>query len=358
MIRLQEHLEAINPHSELHNLAEDHWNFLNPTKKTDGNFRANSLCGKIDKYYSEIAKSNDYLLKIADGDLQKRARHKKFFQYLRNKDYEKLKLLIKAIPGELERIRGEIYSILEKEDINSGTDNEPIQTNFGTLLSKKIFNYSGFRKTAFCRSQVEKLGVIHTTCPYCNYHFIDVTDISNENDKENIKRAYLDLDHFMPKSQNPFFALSFYNLIPSCHTCNSGEKKSKPFSPNTHVNPFDKSFDDYYIFKLNENYLADNSIDEPVLLEFKAGKSDSNASDLRLHQRFKNGVYSEALTIVNNYLEYSHCLDLEESESKEMFVKMILDHTPVKSSHILNFARGKLHRDLINQIDVSGLLDE
>lgn len=50
------------------------------------------------------------------------------------------------------------------------------------------------------------------TCPYCNRNYIYSLS-KNRSIKPQI-------DHFYPKSKYPFFGVSYYNLIPSCETCN------------------------------------------------------------------------------------------------------------------------------------------
>jgi HNH endonuclease len=75
---------------------------------------------------------------------------------------------------------------------------------------------------------IESLGI--QVCPYCNRNFI--YNLKN-------KRATYQLDHFYPQSDYPFLALSFYNLIPSCPTCNGlMQKKEKTVK----VNPYDQGF--------------------------------------------------------------------------------------------------------------------
>lgn len=67
------------------------------------------------------------------------------------------------------------------------------------------------------------------TCPYCNRHYTFTLD-------ENIKVAP-EFDHFYDKANHPLLAVSFYNLVPSCHTCNhvKGTKK-------VNINPYFAGF--------------------------------------------------------------------------------------------------------------------
>jgi hypothetical protein len=50
-------------------------------------------------------------------------------------------------------------------------------------------------------------------------------------DLKNLKKDknHFTLDHFIPKSKFPYFALSLYNLIPSCYSCNSKFKGAMEF---------------------------------------------------------------------------------------------------------------------------------
>ena len=57
-------------------------------------------------------------------------------------------------------------------------------------------------------------------CPYCNRNYIfNFT-------KDNTKKATAQLDHFFDKKDYPYLAVSLYNLVPSCSTCNQ-RKSSK-----------------------------------------------------------------------------------------------------------------------------------
>lgn len=69
---------------------------------------------------------------------------------------------------------------------------------------------------------VKKSGLF--VCPYCNRNYINCRD----------QRMGSQLDHFYPKSKYPFFAISLFNLIPSCSVCNH-MKREKAIS----ASPFD-----------------------------------------------------------------------------------------------------------------------
>lgn len=79
-------------------------------------------------------------------------------------------------------------------------------------------------------------------CPYCNRQFIDPIAIKNEENEEIEKRYNTgDLDHILPKSQYPLYAVSLWNLTPCCKTCNETFKSSDE-SPI--LNPWEDGFGD------------------------------------------------------------------------------------------------------------------
>lgn len=67
------------------------------------------------------------------------------------------------------------------------------------------------------------------TCPYCNRQFI-YTFKGRANERP-------ELDHFYPKNKYPLFCISFYNLIPSCHSCNHIKLEEE-----IGVNPYKQAF--------------------------------------------------------------------------------------------------------------------
>jgi len=80
---------------------------------------------------------------------------------------------------------------------------------------------------------VKKLNV--STCPYCNRNTIYNLEKSNGRTSE--------IDHFYPKEKYPYFAISFYNLIPSCKVCNKLKMEEE-----INIHPYEESFNEHFKF--------------------------------------------------------------------------------------------------------------
>jgi hypothetical protein len=155
---------------------------------------------------------------------------------------------------------------------------------------KKIFKYDNKFQSPISKFFEENLQT--RTCYYCNIHFVNEYKV----DEEEYKNEFT-LDHYYDKSTYPYLALSLYNLVPSCYTCNSklkGTEEFKNLAPNSknfdfhervkfklfldsscqnlHIKSKDdididlkEQFSDIYakyieVFKLNERYKAHKDI--------------------------------------------------------------------------------------------------
>ncbi|WP_289665630.1 hypothetical protein [Flavobacterium panacagri] len=86
------------------------------------------------------------------------------------------------------------------------------------------------------------------TCLYCNRNYV----ITVINSGKNFIRA--EIDHFFAQSSYPILALSFYNLIPSCHICNSNLKKATNISLINNLHPYVHNYCDEkvkFTYKVN-----------------------------------------------------------------------------------------------------------
>jgi len=122
-------------------------------------------------------------------------------------------------------------------------------------------------------------------CPYCNIN-ATYTVITQNNKK--ITRP--EFDHFYDKDSNPILALSFYNLIPSCHICNSTLKGTEEFSNKTHLNPYSENFDEVAKFRLRiENSKFYHSV-EGFSIELKSEdrRANNNIKSFELDTLYQN----------------------------------------------------------------------
>ncbi|WP_052444711.1 HNH endonuclease [Flammeovirga sp. OC4] len=128
-------------------------------------------------------------------------------------------------------VKNQLYSINKKK------------LKRGGFLNKiyEIFDYENFSKSKGYEF-VKSLNL--PVCPYCNRQYISIEG----NDK--LKGTRPDIDHFFPKSKYPYFALSIYNLIPSCKVCNSSFKGAKDFFILEHIHPYFENFGSGAVFKM------------------------------------------------------------------------------------------------------------
>lgn len=110
-------------------------------------------------------------------------------------------------------------------------------TKVGQFYSRvfSVFDYNDFIKESkswYAYDLTRELGI--NVCPYCNRNYIH-TSINEHG------RTRAELDHFYPKSKYPFLSISLYNLVPSCHVCNSNLKKAKDFYSERHLHPYENN---------------------------------------------------------------------------------------------------------------------
>lgn len=137
------------------------------------------------------------------------------------------------------------------------------------------------------------------TCFYCNKDFITNFDADK-------KVSTFQLDHFFDKDTYPYLALSFYNLIPSCPTCNSSKVKGtyntftrdnrmKEFKNETCIAPNSENFDFHQKvkFKLllddsckNLHIKSKDDIDITLKEQF-TNKYDKYIEIFKLNERYK-----------------------------------------------------------------------
>ena len=102
---------------------------------------------------------------------------------------------------------------------------------------KKLFRYSQLSRIN--KSNPEKISywlqrqLQVPVCPFCNR--IYTTTLF----RESVRPAF---DHFFPRSEYPYLAVSLFNLIPICDICN----KAKSDRIDSIIYPYDESFDECF----------------------------------------------------------------------------------------------------------------
>jgi len=246
--------------------------------------------------YSEGVKDEYYEL-IANSKMQtfkNRTFESYYNQYVKSKvGYELRELLC-----------GDYEKLLEiKRDIGTKYSS---QKN----IIKELFNYDRSKSKMFTPKLSKLQPKIATfieeklevdTCYFCNIEFINKFKKSDGKFKNGFT-----LDHFIDKGKYPFFALSLYNLIPSCYTCNSkvkGPDEINNLSPSS-VN-FD--FDDKVKFRTfidNENLQLDEEQDFILMLKEDFSLEYKEYIDgFMLNERYEYHKY-KVIEMINKRKEY------------------------------------------------------
>ena len=144
---------------------------------------------------------------------------------------------------------------------------------------KDIYSYNGKRYNAYTLCELLNINV----CPYCNKNYI--VTIADEDNNIFTRPT---LDHFLDKATYPFFALSLYNLIPSCHICNSHIKGSTPFEMTRHIHPYFDDFNSIKKFAVNKNLLSLIHKERDFKIVFKDKKRISNNDRVKADNHIKD----------------------------------------------------------------------
>lgn len=142
------------------------------------------------------------------------------------------------------------------------------------------------------------------TCPYCNRAFIY--------SYEGIRRERPELDHFYPKAAFPMFCLSFYNLIPVCHSCNHVKLEDE-----IGVNPYAGAFSSRFVITDKTGAQLSKSkiyhlTEKEILLQFEnpTAKEKENIRVLGLED-----VYNKHTDYVKELIDKTMAYDTHAREA-------------------------------------------
>ncbi|WP_299110447.1 hypothetical protein [uncultured Winogradskyella sp.] len=169
-----------------------------------------------------------------------------------------IKEIIEAKPRRLLELNGELLTAFT---IQHGKTTDDFRRN-----AKNLFLNSGY-KVWFLTDEnsgekwnyrLARLLDKHT-CTYCNREYTFVL----RNPSGIGKGMVPQIDHWFAKTDYPLLAISFYNLIPSCGTCNT-IKSSTNLNLIDHLHPYvDSNISSTYEF----SYLPITNIDNRIILK-------------------------------------------------------------------------------------------
>lgn len=180
------------------------------------------------------------------------------------------------------------------------------------------------------------------TCPYCNRAYTFTVRAKGTTRPE--------FDHFLPKSKFPYFALSFYNLVPSCLVCNhlKGDKI-------INIHPYEKEFGNDYKFQLDPlEIMIENEVSE---VKIKPDQNNKNIGVFMLNELYKNHL-DYINEIVNKAKAYNadyydslidsfHQLGARPSEINRYIWGCYLDVAEQNKRPL-----SKLTKDILDQLDI------
>lgn len=177
----------------------------------------NDLNSWVASHVQELASEKDAFLKIMIGE----------FSFLKN-----LKEFLDYFVAEEPRLAEYLKKSYDKID---------------SELRKKIIDSKNISVCPYCnRNYINSTyKILH--CNNCNQDLLVIDGTEKEcsgcNQEINGPTKVLNtaqLDHFFPKDSYPLFAVSFYNLIPSCYSCNHVKSnRDLEYSPYDTSFPFD-----------------------------------------------------------------------------------------------------------------------
>jgi len=236
---------------------------------------------------------DDYYTVIAHTKMQKynnRTFESYYNQYIKSKlnGYELKELLC----GNYERL------VEIKKDLGTKFRS---QNN----LIKQFFNYDKTQgKLSKLQPKIahffeEKVEI--DTCYFCNIEFINRFKASNGKFKNGFT-----LDHYIDKGKYPYLALSLYNLVPSCYTCNSKVKRVteiEALSPTSEHFDFDTKVK-FRTFIANPNLQINTEEDFNLLLkEFYSEEYEAYIKGFMLDERYEYHKY-KVIEMINKRKAY------------------------------------------------------
>lgn len=263
---------------------------------------------------------------------------------------DKIEEIIKCKPEDFQSLINEIETKSLNIDI---INNAFIGDKSNSNGYKKFTTKAKTQYRAYNLADVLKIDV----CPYCNKNYT-YTII---NKSKQYTRP--DFDHFLPKEKYPYFALSFYNLIPSCQICNRTLKHTKEFTLNTHVHPYQDDFNSIKKFTTTKPLILCNK-KEDFEIKFKdkssnkilVEKANKNIEDLALELQYNRhkDIVLELKDRYDLYNDASIQMILKDTnifkQKSEEYIKSLIMCSDTKDKNINKRPLSKLIKDISEEL--------
>lgn len=190
------------------------------------------------------------------------------------------------------------------------------------LDCKQLFNYGrfsdksakGWNAYALCKSSKYRM------CPYCQQ--APAVTIFRDRDSKAFRPT---LDHFYAQHKYPYLALSLYNLIPSCHICNTSLKGNIDFYLHPHLHPYEDNEVIRYSFNIHSYLESRKSANSNSLPNIKIKIRRPRRSEA-LHKPTKRSI--------NTFLLHEQ-LSLHEAEIRR-FIDTLMTYSNGRMEEINN----------------------
>lgn len=201
------------------------------------------LNSKILKAHKELIFGRNALLKgrlvqklLVERDLARNNNNVKSYHVL-NFIIKNLNDIILGNLDELDKLKNIythlIHRISDEKERNEFLDKlkQIFYDEYKYFYSSRLWNAYEFQKTLDIN-----------ICPYCGTQFIFLYESDNGKTRGT-------LDHFFDKGTYPIFAISIYNLVPSCKVCNSDFKGKKAVDLVNYYSPYEDNIVENITFK-------------------------------------------------------------------------------------------------------------
>ena len=235
------------------------------------------------------------------------------------------------------------------------------QGNEEITVEKTLFDLMGYED--FCSKEnkdnwnayemCKEIGV--TVCPYCNRQYIFTIDSLNGCVRPQ-------LDHFFPKSKYPLLSCSFYNMIPSCPSCNILKaNKDVPL-----VYPYKEEFGKNGCFEIMiDDFLFNKKKVIEDCVSVKISLDECNDEDLKPKIKKAKEIFlldelynKHQVELKDLLLRYSYFRSLTRKQlekweliDEDVSLKDLLLGLPMMSSDDAVYPLKKMKDDIISQIE-------